>query len=159
MAMAAHRGAVGFLCFLYLLCGIDFDLPGGLVCCGDGDFDAPGGQERVDALGPFDGNHAALFQQFGETDGLEIVGSADAVGVQMEDGQSAAVVDIQQDERGAGDGTRLATETADQAADELGFSGAQVSVEGDQFATGEGCRQFGGDGFGLLDAGGAVNQN
>src|SRR5688572_8621491 len=66
---------------------------------------------------------------------------------------TAAIVDVEQDERGAADGVGVAAEAADQAAHELRFAGAQVAVEGDALAAAKRAREFRGDGFGLLDAG------
>src|SRR5687768_7650498 len=60
-------------------------------------------QQAGDALGPLDDDHAGLLEEFRKPDGVEIVGAGDAVGVEVVDGEAAARVDVEQDERGAGD--------------------------------------------------------
>src|SRR5207302_611178 len=117
------------------------------------------GQQSGDALGPFDDDDSVLVEELGEADGFEIVGAVDAVGVEVEEGEAAGVVDVQEDEGGAGDGAGVAAEADEQAADELGFAGAEVAVEGDALAAGEIGGKFGGDGFGALDAVGLVDHS
>ena len=117
----------------------------------EGDLDAVLGQEVFDPPGPFDDDDAALVEEFRKTDRLEILRATDAVGVEVVNREAAAGVDVEEDERGAAHAAGGAAEAFDEAADELGFAGSQVSVQGDALATVEGLRQRGRNGFGFGD--------
>src|SRR5262249_23878040 len=95
---------------------------------------------------------------FGEADCFEILGAMNAVGVEVEDGEDAAVVDVEQDESRATDRLRISSQSKNQTADELRLSCAQVSVQRDAFAAVKRLRKFRRDAFGFFDAVGLVDQ-
>ena len=97
------------------------------------------------AAGPFDHDDAALLEQFAKADGVEIVRSADTVGVEVKDLQPAGVVDIEEHEGGTGNGTRIAAKSEQQAAGELGFAGAEFAMQRDALAADERLGEFSGD--------------
>lgn len=109
-------------------------------------------KQRLDPLGPFDDDHPTLFEQLGKADRFEVIWAVDAIGVEVIDRETAGVVDVEQDKRGAADGAGGAAQAPDEATDELCLSRAQVAVEGDAFATTERVRQFHGDLLGFCDA-------
>jgi len=132
----------------------DLDLAVRFIRRRDGHVDDSAGEQRRDALRPFDDDYAALLEQLAEADRFEIVRAVDPVGVEVEDAKSAGVVDVQQDERGTADRARVATESADEAADELRLAGTELAVQRDALPAPERRRELRGDGFRLLDAGG-----
>jgi hypothetical protein len=119
--------------------------------------DPPRRQQRRDARRPLDDDHAPLLEQLGEPDRLEVVGPADAVGVEVVDAEARRVVDVEQHERRAADRARVAAEPADEPADELRLAGPEVAVERDARPAAQGRRQRRRDRLGLLDAVRQVN--
>src|SRR5271165_3153316 len=70
--------------------------------------------------------------------------------------QSATGVDVEQDESWATDRRRAGAESSRKAADELGFSRAEITFEGDAFAADQRSRQLFCNRFGFPDAVGLV---
>ena len=83
---------------------------------------------------PFDDNNSLLFEQLGKAVGFEIIGPADAVGVEVKKREAAGVVDIQENIGWAADGASIAAEPLKQAANELRLACAQISVKGNALA-------------------------
>ncbi len=132
------------------------DLAGGFAGDFQGDVDALFREDVRYARRPFHYDNAVLVEKLGEADVDEVFAAVDAVGVEMKDGEARGLVDVEEDEGGAGDSAGVAAEGADQAADELGFAGAELAFEGDDVAGMEGGGEAGGDGFGVGDAAGGV---
>ncbi len=134
----------------------DGDFAGGFAGDFQGDVDAIFGEDVCYARRPFDYDNAVLVEKLGEADVDEVFAAVDAVGVEVKDGKARGLINVEKDEGGAGDSAGIAAEGTDQAADELGFAGAELTFEGDDVAGGEGGGEAGGDGFGVGDAAGGV---
>src|SRR5437016_2640932 len=87
-------------------------------------------EQFADARRPLDHHHAALLEQLGEADRLEVFAAGDAVGVEVEDFQTSGVVDVEQDEGGTADGAGIAAQAGEQAADELRLTRAELAGNG-----------------------------
>ena len=116
----------------------------------DLDPDRPRRQKVAHPAGPFDHDYPPLFQQFFESNPLKIFRAAYAIGIQMKQSQPAALVDVQQNVCRTADGTRVAAEAAQQAADELGLAGAKFAFEGNAFSAAETLCQCDSKSLGLI---------
>lgn len=123
----------------------------------DGHVNPPLRQDLSDAVRPFDDHYAFLFQQLHKSNGFEIFGSVNAIRVEMKQRQPSAAIDVQKYESRAADGARVCAERGGKSADELGFAGAQLSLQRDTVAGDEGLCEFGCDGFGFRDAVGKMD--
>src|SRR5688500_13944739 len=107
---------------------VDFDLAA--LGAGRGELHLDGGLRKKfgDLAGPFDDDEALLIKELEKADGFQVVSAGGAVGVEVINRQLRRFVDVEEDEGGAGDLLAPAAESFDQAADELGFAGAQLAV-------------------------------
>src|ERR1700692_4543770 len=70
----------------------------------------------------------------------------------MEARKPPARIDVEQDIRRTTDGPRRNAQCPGQPADKMGFSRAELTFQGDAFASHQGSGELAGDGFGLADA-------
>src|SRR5690242_10100009 len=105
-------------------------------------------KKRAYLVRPLHNDQAVLLEQLGEADCLEILGAADAIGVKVKELEPPGVVDVEQDESGAGDGALIAPKALEQAAHEVGFARAHLTVQRDALAAGEPAGKLGRERFG-----------
>lgn len=116
----------------------------------DLDPDRADGQKIAHPAGPFDHDHAALLQQFLESNSLKILRPTDAIGIQMKQSQPAAIVNVQKDIGRAADGTRVTTKPAQQAANELSLTGSKFAFQRNAFSAAETLRERNSQSLGLI---------
>src|SRR5437016_5825752 len=84
-------------------------------------------EQGGDAVDPLNDHHAAVLQEIGEAEDVEVFASRNAIGIEMKDAKAWRFVDVEQDERLAADELRIAVYAVDESADELGFAGALLA--------------------------------
>jgi hypothetical protein len=99
-------------------------------------FEAVVGEEVGDFFRPFDDDYSAGEEQLVEADDFEVFFGGDAIGVHVEDGLGRGLggltVNVEEDVGGGGDEGGVCDACAQSdAAGEMGFAGAEVSMEGD----------------------------
>jgi len=116
-------------------------------------------KQSFNPLGPFHHYDATLFEQLGKADRIKIIGSRDAVRVQMINRQPPATIDVQKNKRRAAYGPARPAQPANQPADELRLSGTEITIQCNALAALEIARERGGNVLGLLNAVRSVDQD
>lgn len=112
-----------------------------------------GGDPVGDLFGPFDGEPPGGDEEVLDHQVLELGRAVEAVGVEMDEGFARAAMEGEDVEGGACH-RFLDTEAAGEALDEGGFARAEIAVEGQNGAGGQGGGEAGGEGPGFVGGGG-----
>lgn len=138
---------------------LDFNRSRGLSRRSNADGNAPGRQERADAFRPFNHDHTALIEQLGKADRFEIVRAGHTICVQVKDRQPPARIDIQENERRTAHRARRASKASNESADELRFTGTEIALKGNAFATTKRAGKLRGNCFCLFDTVGSMRHS
>lgn len=96
------------------------------------------GEDVADAGGPFNnGEPVWRVEIFFATNGEEFVGVSEPPGIKVGDGDATVGIELKEDEGGAVDLIFVAAEGVAESTGEVCFSGAELSVEGDEKSWGE----------------------